>query len=294
MKLIDLHVHSNYSDGDYSPEELVKMAKKAGLSAIAICDHDGVCAIPEAMNLCKKINIELISGIEMSTHHKNQEYHILGYFIDYHDKRLINFSNEARKAKFDRVKKMVKKLNRLGFVVTLKDVLQEMGVGRSTMGRPHIAFAVLKNKENLKKLADNKIDPYIFMKDYYLSAGKPAYVLPKAISTQKAINLIHSCGGIASLAHAYSKDFNNKRPINYKLIKEFKVMGLDAVEAYYSDHSKKETKFLIDSAEKLNLLITGGTDFHGRAKPGVKIGRGYGNLKIHYKLVEKMKEKYEK
>lgn len=268
MKYADLHVHTSKSDGTFTPEQLVKEGLARGFSAIAIVDHDTVEAIPQAQAAARGSDLEIIPGIELTAQYENQEIHILGYFIDCKDKTLLDKLKLVQHNRIERIYKIVDNLGELGVKLNPQSVFDISGKG--TAGRMHIARALVKEgwvattAEAFRK---------------YIGDKSPAYVLGFNLSPLEAINLIKGAGGVAVLAHPYIMH-------NDELIEEFTGYGLEGIEVYYPEHSQSMVNFYLDLAKKLNLLVTGGSDFHGSVKPEIKLGA----IKIPIELVEKLRQ----
>ncbi|MCU0651888.1 MAG: PHP domain-containing protein [Candidatus Omnitrophica bacterium] len=268
MKFADLHLHTIFSDGTYTPEELVKASKKAGLSAISIADHDTVDAIIPSLKIAQKEDIEIIPGIELTAEHEGLEVHILGYCIDYTNKRLQEKLDFLGKNRRERIYKIVDKLAALDLKLDPEAVFEIASEG--TVGRLHIARAMVK--ERIVKSTAEAFSRYIGDKC-------PAYVCGFRFSPAEAIGLIKEMGGVAILAHPYLIR-------NDELILEFVKQGVAGLEVYYPEHTQSMINYYLGLAKKHNLLVTGGSDCHGKAKPEVKIGM----IKLPYELVEKLKE----
>jgi hypothetical protein len=268
MKFADLHLHTIFSDGTYTPEELISRSQKAGLSAIAVVDHDSVSGIEPALAAAESSDLEVLPGIELSTEHNDREVHILGYLIDYKNKTFLDKLEYLRNNRIERVYKIIGKLKNLGIDLDPKSVFNLSGSG--TVGRLHIARALVQDG-----LAGSISE--VFQK--YIGDNGPAYVLGFRFSSGEAIKFIKDAGGVPVLAHPYSLN-------NDELIFEFIKLGLMGLEVYYPEHSQGEVNFYLDLAKKNNLLVTGGSDCHGKAKPQVRIG----SIKLPYSLVKKLKE----
>lgn len=267
MKYADLHVHTLASDGTYGPAQLVKESIKRKLAAIAIVDHDTLEAISAATAEAIGEDLEIIPGIELTAQHEGQEVHILGYFLDYRDEALLKKLISLRQNRVERVHKIVKNLAGLGVNLDAKTVF---GIsGESTVGRMHIARALVK-EGHVANI------PEAFRK--YIGDRSPAYVLGFYLSVPDAIKMIKDAGGVAVLAHPYLLR-------NDALITEFAGYGLQGMEIYYPEHSQSMINFYLELAKKLNLAVTGGSDFHGSAKPDIKLGM----VKIPLELVEKLR-----
>ncbi|MFA5004777.1 MAG: PHP domain-containing protein [Candidatus Omnitrophota bacterium] len=267
MKYADLHVHTNESDGTSSPEKLVKEAARAGLYAVGIVDHDTVSALAPAMAAAKASGVEIVPGIELTAQYEGQEIHILGYYIDYRNEQLLEKLLLVRQDRVERVIKIVNNLKEMGVHLDAQAVFDISG--NATVGRMHVARALVK--EGLVGSTGEAFQRYIGDKS-------PAYVLGFKFSPAEAIKLIRECGGVAVLAHPYIIH-------NDSLIPQFVKDGLMGLEAYYPEHSQSMINFYLGLAKELDLLVTGGSDFHGSAKPDVKLGK----MKIPWELVEKLK-----
>lgn len=268
MKFADLHLHTHFSDGTFTPEELVERAIRAKLSCICVTDHDTVVGINPTIAASAESEIEVLSGIELSAEYEGKEIHILGYLIDQDDPKLLTELEVLRTRRINRVYKMVEKLNALGLGLASQSVFDL--AGNATVGRLHIARSLVK-----EGLVCSIYE--VFQK--YLGDNGPAYVLGFRFSPKDAIKFIKSFGGVPVLAHPYILESD-------ELILEFAKAGLMGLEVYYPEHSQGMTNFYLDIAKKNNLLVTGGSDCHGKAKPQVRIG----SIKIPYDLVDKLKE----
>lgn len=268
MKFADLHLHTFYSDGTYSPQDLVREAKKAGLSAIAVTDHDTVEALEPSVAAGDEFAIEVISGIELSCDYAGSEIHMLGYFIDCKNKELLDKLYDLKKNRIERIHKIVSKLNDMGLKLNVESVLDFARYG--TVGRLHVARALLKDK-----LVGSLQEAF----QRFIGDKGPAYVCGFKLDPAEAINLIKKAGGIPVLAHPYTIG-------NDELIVEFKNLGLMGLEVYYPEHSQSMINFYLGLARELGLLVTGGSDCHGQAKSEAKIG----SVMLAYEFVEKLKK----
>jgi len=267
MKSADLHLHTVFSDGTYQPQELVEQARRSGLSCISVVDHDTVEGITATLSFAKKNAIEVIPGIELSAGHNGTEVHILGYLIDYHNKELLQKLEFLRNNRTVRIYEMVEKLKVLGLKLEAEEVFN---ISQSApAGRLHLARAMLKT--GLVKSTAEAFNKYIGDKG-------PAYFCGFKLKPAEAIDLIRKAGGIPILAHPYTiKDEQS--------ILQFIAEGIMGLEVYYPDHTQSMINFYLSLAKEYNLLVTGGSDCHGSAKPEVRIG----SVKIPYELVEKLK-----
>ncbi len=274
---IDLHVHSTASDGSFSPKQLVKMAKEIGLVALALTDHDTIDGLYEAQTEAKKLNVNFVPGVEISVKFDGPgHFHLLGYFIDYEEPILVDTLKKLKEARATRNQQMLLKLQQMGIPITWEDVVRVSGGGE--IGRPHMA-RILVEKGIVKDTEE------AFSR--YLAKGAPAYVPKARLDPKEAINIIHKAKGLTSLAHPYYLKLSNEDLIKYvALLKDF---GLDAIEAYYTDHSLEYTNFCLNLAKKFNLLVTGGSDFHGANKPEIRLGIGKGSLFVPEEIYWKLK-----
>jgi predicted metal-dependent phosphoesterase TrpH len=244
---VDLHVHSTASDGRLTPAEVIQEAAKRGLVYIALADHDTVDGIAAAKAAAQSFpNLSVIPGIEISTEIPQGEVHILGYFIDYTDPQLLTQLENFKNSRLRRAEKMVAKLENLGVHIDWQHVLEL--AGSSTIGRPHIAQAMLE-----KDYVPSFKDAF----DEYLGHGKPAYVEREKMLPAEAVAIIVKAKGLPVLAHP----FTTEDPEG--LITELKPAGLVGLEAYYGEYDAEEVESLLALAQKHDLTATGGSDFHG-------------------------------
>lgn len=250
-KKIDLHVHTKASDGLYSPSEIIDYALSQNISVLGICDHDTVAGIPEAIKYANKKDMELIPGVEFSLNCQGGSFHLVGLFIDHLNKKLLEKTERLKDSRMERVIKMIELLSKEGYDVSLKEV-QEAAKG-AALGKPHIARILVK-----KGYAK---DMTIVFKTF-MCYGKPGYVKRERISFDEAISVIKESGGISILAHPIS--LNLKSFEKYEsFIKDLKNKGLDGIEVYSSMHSMDEVNEFNKIAEKYNMIVSGGSDYHG-------------------------------
>ncbi|MBP3888653.1 MAG: PHP domain-containing protein [Cellulosilyticum sp.] len=278
MKLIDLHVHSTASDGTLTPSELAVYAHTKGLSAIALTDHDTISGIEECMQKGHEIGLTVIPGIEFSADHYGKEVHILGYYINPKDETLSAQLEDLIVARSKRNEMVLQKLSEVGCPLELEDLISAAGKD-AVITRAHIAKALL-NKGYIKERSE------AFSK--YIGEGKPCFVPKARFTTNQCIKLIHQAGGVAVLAHPMLYGYNRSEIT--QLIKGMKAAGLDGVECLYSTHTKEDTHHLLQVCSHLNLLPTGGSDFHGTNKPNLDLGCGYGQLAIPFKLLASIQQ----
>lgn len=275
-KYIDLHVHSNYSDGTFSPKELIEYALKKELYAIALTDHDTVMGIKEAKEACEGKNIKLIPGVELSTEYNGKDIHMLGLFIDYTNKEMLDSLEHFNTLRQNRNIKMCELLFNEGIDISMSK-LDDAFKG-AVLTRAHFARYMLDN--GYVKSMDEAFEKY-------LKEGCPCYVPKVKISPYQAINLIKQANGIPIIAHPMLYHFSYEAL--EELICNFKEAGLEGIEAIYTLHSPAEEEYLISLAKKYNLFISGGSDFHGKNKPRTDLGTGHGNLLVPASLLEQFK-----
>lgn len=268
MKFADLHLHTLFSDGTYSAQELIAQATRHGLSAIAVVDHDTVGGIESAANAAEGKGIEVLPGIELTSEYDGLEIHILGYLIDYKRADLLERLDFLRNNRIERVYKIVARLEDMGVRLDVQSIFDLAKNG--SVGRLHVARAMLK-----EGLVDSVQEAF----RRYIGDKCPAYIAGFRFSPQEAIEVIKDTGGIPVLAHPYILGRDD-------LIPQFVNCGLMGLEVYYPEHSQSMVNFYLDIAKKFNLLVTGGSDCHGYAKAEIQIG----SVKIPYALVDKLKQ----
>ena len=275
-RIIDLHVHSTESDGTLTPEELVTEAKKAGLSAFALTDHDTCQGVGKAIPYAASAGIELIPGIELSTNYHGKEVHIVGLYIDTENDELLSKTAEYRKCRSERNALMVEALRKEGLSITMEELVAENP--DCVITRANIARFLYEHGQ-IKSVREAF--------DRYIGDHCKCYVGRLKVSSSDAVRLIKRAGGIAILAHPllYGLSSTNLQ----KLIEELKEAGLDGLEAIYSTYTTGEEQQMKRLANKNGLLISGGSDFHGTNKPDIFLGRGRGNLYIPYSILEELK-----
>jgi predicted metal-dependent phosphoesterase TrpH len=277
--MIDLHVHTNFSDGTLSPEKVVQRAKFRGLTAIAITDHDTLAGIAEAMTEGKNAGIEIVPGVEISALEEHGNLHILGYFIDPEDKELGNALEFLRNGRKERIPRMLRKLAAHDMPITLEEIEREAPGG--VPGRPHVANVMIYH-------GYVRSIPEAFEK--YLRKGAPAYEDKVKLPPDQAIAAIRKAGGIPVLAHPFSLEEGNADKLLTR-VEMLKHLGLMGIEAYYPSHTKEQTRTYMEIAEKLDLCVTGGTDFHGANKPDTELGRISNGGPLPYALLEGLKNR---
>ncbi len=275
-KYIDLHTHSLKSDGSMTPAEVVREAKKAGLAAIALTDHDTVDGISEAVSEGEKIGVEVIPAIEFSVLSET-ETHILGFYIDIENPELKKTLAEVVDLRLERNRVTCRRLNELGFDITLDEV--RAIAPNNFIGRAHFA-RVLLDKGYIKSVKEGF--------DKYMSVGKYAYCEKQRLSARDAIELIKKCGGLSFLAHPHLTKLPDDELMKFLI--ELKGYGLCGLEGYYTDYTPEMQEKYQGMARTSGLAISGGTDFHAAMKPHISIGTGLGNMKIPYSVLEEIKK----
>jgi hypothetical protein len=247
LSRIDLHLHTSESDGKLNPAEIVTRAAHIGLKVMAICDHDTVNGIMPALEAVSQFpSLTLIPGVEISTDVPSGEVHILGYFINYKDNELSGILAGMRNARVERAHKMIDKLAGLGVKIDWPRVREIVGSG--TVGRPHIAQAMLE-KGYVFSIKD------AFMQ--YIGRGRPAYVEWQKMTPEMAVALVVRSHGLPVLAHPLTAAGPET------LIAELIPAGLCGIEAFYNDNSAEHVNWALNLARQNNLLVTGGSDYHG-------------------------------
>ena len=269
---IDLHTHSTCSDGSFTPKEIIAHADEMGLYAVALTDHDNIDGIIEAKKEALKRDIIFIPGIEISCDFSS-ELHIVGLNIDCESEKLVNLTNKFKEDRKKRNINTIKRLNDAGIDINLEEA-KKYSTGNA-LGRAHIA-KVMVDKGYASSVKD------AFKK--YLGKGKIGYSNEFRISYKDAISVIKESGGVAILAHCHYLNMNEDEFIEF--IKELKSYGLNGLEGYYTEYTKEQSDFYISVCKKLDLIISGGSDFHGDMKPDIKLGKGFGNLKVPKTLLD--------
>ena len=277
MKSIDLHTHSTYSDGSLSPARLIDKAVEQNLAALSITDHDTVAGTAEAIEYCRRQNIDYFPGVEISTHLKTMSVHLLGYCLDHTSPALLNFLEQIQKSRRERNEKIFSRLNRMGIKLSLADI-DDAQKQDSQIGRPHIAQLLVKKKVvNTEKEAFSR----------FLRKNGAAYVQRKILPTELAISAIREAGGFAVLAHPASLGVSEKSLT--LLVAELKEAGLAGVEIYHPMHSDKTIAFLEKLCHKHTLTPTGGSDFHGREADKTILGEYGYNKAIPRQIINDFK-----
>ena len=274
---IDLHTHSNASDGTCTPTEVVRLAAQKGLRAMALTDHDTVSGVEEAMNTASAFSlpIQVIPGTELSVAYKKQDIHIVGLFVDHRNKSFQDMTQLLIRRRLERNEEMIRRCNANGIPVTYEEL---------TLGNPN---AVITRAHFARYLVEHqivKIPNEAFKK--YLDPGCPYFIPREYIQPEDGIEIIRKAGGVPILAH----------PLHYKLpqkeletlIARLKDAGLMGIEVKYSNHTVQDEYYASQLASRFDLLPSGGSDFHGANKPAIDIGTGRGTLAVPYEYLENL------
>jgi 3',5'-nucleoside bisphosphate phosphatase len=270
--LIDLHSHTTESDGTASPAELIAAASRIGLEALAITDHDTFSGYEGAREAARQAGIELVRGIELSTKLNGHSVHLLGYFLGAANRGFDDWVRDMQRSRRDRNVRLAARLRELGFDITVEEAEAK---GRGMTGRPHFAQVMLEKGfvASLRQAFDD-----------YLDESAKGYVYRREPQLIEAIQRIRDAGGIASLAHPgrVKADLESTLPALCSA-------GLNALEAYHSDHDEAETSAYLAMARRFGLQITGGSDYHGN-KPGVELGTGHdGNINVPMSVLDELR-----
>ena len=274
---VDLHVHSNRSDGSETPSALVDMALEKGLAAFALTDHDTTDGLADALAYAADKDIEVIPGIEFSTEYEGRDIHVVGLYIDYTEEHFQHYLKDFQNSRDLRNQKMCKKLQEHGVDITYEQLLA--AYPGSVLTRAHYARFLLAHGY-VKGL------PEAF--DRYVGDHAACYIPREKVTPMQAVHLILQSGGVPILAHPILYHMSDERLD--KLVATLKQEGLAGIEAIYSTYNAAEERQIRKLAAKYELLLSGGSDFHGAAKPGLSLGNGYGKLYVPYEILAGMKQ----
>jgi len=274
MNYIDLHVHSSASDGSFTPEEVVELAKNARLTKFALTDHDTIDGIAQAISHANQTKeITVIPGIELSCYYGKREIHIVGLFVDYKDENFLYELQKLKNAREERNIRMVQNFANAGIELTIEEL--KHGNPNSVITRAHFARVLVE-----KGYCKDKNEAF----DKYLGIGCPFYLPKPKVTPEHVFKLIQDAGGTAILAHPYSYKFSKSEV--EALLDYLITLGLAGMECYYSTYDNGQIQELRSIAYSKGLLVSGGSDFHGVVKPDISIGIGRGNLKVPEKLLD--------
>lgn len=260
MKAIDLHTHSNASDGTLSPRELVFLAARSGVDCVALTDHDTVDGVAEALEAGREVGIQVVPGVELSVIYQNREMHLLGYQFRPDDPLLGEGLAKVVSFRQERNPQMIKRLQDLGISVTLEEVGRE--AGGTVIGRPHFAAVLIK-----KKVVRSMREAF----DRFLGQGCPAYVPKDRMTPAEGLGLLRAAGAIPVLAHPYCLGVGSLEEW-VDLLSHLRDQGLRGIEAYYPEHGWADIQRFTRLARDCDLAVTAGSDFHGANKPQVRLG----------------------
>ena len=276
MSRIDLHTHTTFSDGSFAPTALIELANQQNLDILAITDHDTTDGLSEAMEALKGLSLELIPGVELSAQFQNREVHILGYFINVTDSQFQSRLKALRSTRIERIRHILDRLHTLGIDISLPDVEQAAGIG--TIGRPHIAQVLIaKGHVTSMKEAFERL----------LGTRGRAYIQRAVPEARDIIGWIIDAGGIPVLAHPYWEGLNKEDSI--AACHTLAEQGLQGLEVFYGAFSARHISFNLRLARRFDLLMTGGSDFHGTLKPDIALGKGRGSLHVPPKVMERLR-----
>ncbi|MDF7806076.1 PHP domain-containing protein [Pontiellaceae bacterium B12219] len=276
--MIDLHTHSIYSDGTNTPAELIKLAEKRDLKAMALTDHDTVGGIVPLLEAAKDASVEAVPGIELSAECERGTMHILGYFVDHTCEVLLDKINTVREGRDERNQEILKKLNKLGYRLLWSDVADL--AGGDVVGRPHFAEALVRNKLVKSRKAAFEL---------LLAKGRPAYAERYRYTARECIDLIHQAGGVSVLAHPATIYLPEDQLRG--VVKGLAARGLDGIEVYYAEQRPENITRFKSWADEMGLIATGGTDFHGKNTPDLRLGIGFGKLRVPDEALDQIKER---
>ena len=276
--MIDLHMHSLFSDGTFTPEELVAAGAQAGVSAMALTDHDTTAGVPRFLAAAAAAGLKAFAGVEVSADAGAGTMHVLGYGVKPEHEGLIAHLKWIREGREQRNQEILQKLNHLGLTLSYAEVT--VHAGADVVARPHFAQAMMA-----KGYVGNKREAF----DRYLARGKPAYAERRRLDPADTFALIRAAGGIPVLAHPFTLKL--KGQLFRSEIIALKEKGLGGLEVYYPEHSPERCRTYRRLADELDLVATGGSDFHGAVSPGVEIGRGFGNLHVPDSVVDALESR---
>ncbi len=274
--MIDLHMHSLFSDGTHTPEELIEYAGQAELTAVALTDHDTVRGISRFLSAAKNHAITAIAGVEVSASYAPGEMHVLGYMVEYKDTFFESQLEWIRSARNARNEEVLHKLHKHSMPLRWEEIRACAGEG--VIGRPHFARAMVERGyvRNTKEAFSQ-----------WLARGCPAYARRRTVSPAEALEIIRDAGGLPVLAHPFT--LNANRPDMRRLIGNLKDDGLKGIEVYYPKHTAEQTREYLKLASDFDLVPTGGTDFHGGLTPDLKMGHGFGSLRVPDDIVDRLR-----
>lgn len=279
--MIDLHCHSVFSDGTNTPEELVSLAQTAGLSALALTDHDTTDGLPRFFKAGENSSVQTLAGIELSTEYGDSTLHILGYGFDPDNSALQEGLTWVRAGRTERNALILEKLNQIGFDITYEDVRRQSA--DDLIGRPHFAAALIeKGHFNHKDKVFKQL----------LGKNRPAYVDRRRLTPEQCVELIRNAGGISVIAHPGQLKLTSRKL--RRMVGKLHEQGLGGVEVWYSSHQPHQTRAFERICEDFDLIATGGSDFHGAVTPQLSLGIGFGGLEVADSVVLELTKRLKK
>lgn len=263
---VDLHTHSRASDGDCPPGQVVRLAERRRLAAVALTDHDTLVGLPPAAAAAAELKVQFVAGVEISARFPDGTLHLLGLGIDPGSRPLRDVLAGLREQRDRRNPRMISKLRRLGVDISMAELEQladRPSDSEPVLGRLHMA-RILCAKGHTRSVQEAF--------DRYLAHGRPAFVDKERLAPDEAMAAIHAAGGVAVLAHPPQLNYANSAQLD-RIVRSLVADGLDGLEVYHSDHTDFQTRACLDLARRLGLLVSGGSDFHGSAKPDARLGR---------------------
>lgn len=277
MRYVDLHVHSNASDGTLTPSEVVHLALQKNLAAIALSDHDTVKGVPEAISAAEGTTLEVVPATELSCYYRNVEIHVLGLFVDYKDADFQAKLEELEQERMQRNLDMIALFQRDNISITLEEL--QAGNPKSVITRAHFARVLVE-----KGYCKDKNAAF----DRYVGVGCPYYLPKPQITPELSLPLITKAGGIPILAHPMLYKLGYRQV--EELIQYLIPLGLKGIEAYHSSNNISQSDKLRSLALKYHLVVSGGSDFHGANKPDIELGTGRGGLRITESILDAIKQ----
>ncbi len=274
---VDLHIHSTFSDGTCTPDEILRLAAQKKLAAVSITDHDTMAGLEQIEAAGKKYGIETVPGIELSVECEGVNMHLLGYYLNGKDKNVAEKLEILQKARDDRNRKILERLQRQNINISFSELENFSGEGQT--GRPHIARLLVRHGH-----AENMEDAFV----RYLKKGSLAYVDRFVLEATEAVRLVRNAGGLAVMAHPLTIDYSLKKVV--EIIDPLIDAGLGGIELYYPTHSRKMKKKIRKLAEEKGLFCTGGSDYHGAMRKGTSIADGT-HVCVPYDTVAEMKNR---
>ena len=276
-RYVDLHTHSSASDGTDSPATLVHKAVDMGLAALALTDHDTSSGLNEAQKTAHKLGLEFIRGCELTSNGPYIPLHFLGFWLPEQDHGLTSLLNAQAERRRERNSHMLRKLGELGITITEQEL--ERAGSSSATGRPHMARILFE-----RGLVGSVGEAF----QRYLGSHAPAYVRMEVPEPAQIVAALKATGATVALAHP----MQIRCPGEWLsvFLRDMKDQGLDALEVYHADHSPAQVRQLVDMAQRLDLALVGGSDYHGKIKPGLLLGTGWGGLRVPLFVLEKLKE----